>query len=361
MAPVITSLKASSRHEVKVCLTGQHMDLVTPIMSLFNIAADYSFEAMSEAAGPQELTSVVMRDVTKVIEEFRPDLVLVHGDTTSSLASALAAFYMKVAIGHVEAGLRTESIMAPWPEECNRRLISVMTDIHFAPTENAYQALLKEGICPSKIHITGNTVIDALFATRDIIHNDNGISKSFRDKYPIFNEDKRFILVTAHRRENIGSGIKGICDALLELNKSLPGHQIILPSHPNPVVRDHFLAKLGNVNGISVLPPLDYTDFVIAMGVADIILTDSGGIQEEAPSFNVPVLVLRDQTERPEAVSAGTALLVGTETGKIVQAVMELTSDSKKYEKISKAQNPYGNGTAASAIEAILAEWLRIK
>ena len=361
MAPVILCLRESSQHEVKVCLTGQHMDLVTPIVSLFDIVADYTFSAMIEATGPQELTSVVMRDVTKVIEEFKPELVLVHGDTTSSLASALAAFYMKVAIGHVEAGLRTESITSPWPEECNRRLISVMADIHFAPTKNAYQSLLLEGIPSTKIHITGNTVIDALYQARDIVKNDLRITKSFYERYPIFNGEKKIILVTAHRRENIGSGISGICDALLELNKKLPGHHIILPSHPNPEVREHFLAKLGGVDGISILPPFDYIDFVIAMKITDIILTDSGGIQEEAPSFNIPVLVLREVTERPEAVSAGTALLVGTDTKKIVRAVIELVSDTTKYQKISDKKNPYGNGTAAKAIERTLSDWIKIK
>lgn len=360
MAPVIRRLKDSRQHHVRVCLTGQHMDLVDPIMELFGIESDYTFNAMNEASGPQQLTAKVMKDVTSALKDFKPHLILVHGDTTSALAAALAAFYMKVPIGHVEAGLRTESITSPWPEECNRRLISVMCDIHFAPTKNAFNSLLNEGVSSKKIHITGNTVIDALYQAIDILESDVQNTVAFCARYPIFKSDKRIILVTAHRRENIGSGIDDICNALLELNQKLPEHQILLPAHPNPAVREHFLAKIDGFNGISILPPFDYIDFVLAMNRAEIILTDSGGIQEEAPSLNIPVLVLRDVTERPEAISAGTAQLVGTNTRKIVKTVLELVEDTKKYKKISSKKNPFGDGNASLIIERALTKWTMI-
>lgn len=358
MAPLINHLKNFSKYDLKVCFTGQHLDLVTPILTLFNIKPDYNFQAMNEANGPKELTSIVMRDITKVIEDFHPEMVLVHGDTTSSLASALAAFYMKVPVGHVEAGLRTESISSPWPEECNRRLISVISDIHFAPTQNAHKSLIKEGVCKNKIHITGNTVIDALYEANDILERDIKSIESFNKRYPIFNDERKVILVTAHRRENIGTGIDDICNALLELNQKLTDYQIVLPSHPNPQVRDHLLDKLDGINGINVLPPFNYIDFVIAMKKTNIILTDSGGIQEEAPSLDVPVLVLRDVTERPEAVLAGTAIVVGTDTKRIVKEVLDLALDNKKYQKVSSKKNPYGDGTASIKIENAIENWL---
>jgi UDP-N-acetylglucosamine 2-epimerase (non-hydrolysing) len=346
MAPVVNALKKSGTVKVSVCVTAQHRQMLDQVLKLFNIAPDIDLNLMQPKQDLSDITSRVILGMRDVLAIQKPDMVLVHGDTTTTMAASLAAFYAKIPVGHVEAGLRTGDKYAPWPEEMNRKLAGSIADIHFAPTESARQNLLKENIADNTIHVTGNTVIDALL---DVAERSESAAKQFK-----LDDSKKIILVTGHRRENFGAGFENICNALLRL--AVRGDvQIVYPVHLNPNVQEPVKRLLGNHPSIQLIEPCDYLPFVYLMKRSHIILTDSGGIQEEAPSLGKPVLVMRDVTERPEAVAAGTVKLVGTDEARIVATATELLDDEKVYNAMAKATNPYGDGKAAARIAKVLA------
>lgn len=346
MAPVIAELGRSSMLTSRVCVTAQHREMLDQALAIFDIVPDFDLDIMQPGQSLDEMTSRVLSSVGKVLDIERPDLVLVHGDTTTTMATTLAAFYRKLRVGHVEAGLRSGSLLAPWPEELNRRIVTLGSYYHFAPTEIAKENLLSEGVDVKSIHVTGNTVIDALLATVERTRK-NG--PKFWDNAFQLVPHKPLILVTGHRRENFGDGFQGVCDALIEIADTY-SVQIVFPVHPNPNVSGTIHARLAGHSAISLIPPLEYEAFVALMDRARLIITDSGGIQEEAPSLGKPVLVMRDTTERPEAVEAGVARLVGTDSRKILAETARLLTDSRHYRSMSTAINPYGDGLAARRI-----------
>ncbi|NRA73106.1 MAG: UDP-N-acetylglucosamine 2-epimerase (non-hydrolyzing), partial [Gammaproteobacteria bacterium] len=297
-----------------------------------------------------DVTTNILLGLKPILEEFKPDLVLVHGDTCTTLSASLAAFYQQIPVGHVEAGLRTGNLSSPWPEEGNRKLASAITKLHFAPTETSKQNLLNEATNEADIIITGNTVIDALLQVVDKVQQDEELIASLKAKFPQLDENKKLILVTGHRRESFGGGFERICEALAEIATNHPEAQVLYPMHLNPNVREPVNRILKNVDNVHLIEPQEYLPFVYLMNQAHIIVTDSGGVQEEAPSLGKPVLVMRDTTERPEAVDAGTVKLVGTDKNRIVNAVHELLTNSAEYEKMSRAHNPYGDGKACERI-----------
>lgn len=354
MAPVVKALKATPEIDTCVCVTAQHREMLDQVLNLFEIVPDYDLDLMKPGQGLFEITSGALIGLKGVLSAASPDLVLVHGDTTTTLAASLAAYYERIPVGHVEAGLRTGNIYSPWPEEINRKIAGAITRLHFAPTENSKQNLLAENIREDQIVVTGNTVIDALLDVVEKLDRETDKSRQLDRAFGL-DPSKRMVLVTGHRRESFGDGFRRICDAL----RCLAGRddiQIVYPVHLNPNVRGPVEEHLGALERVSLLPPQDYLPFVHLMRRADVILTDSGGVQEEAPSLGKPVLVMRDTTERPEAVQAGTVKLVGTDSGLIVQEVSGLLDDPNAYEKMSRAHNPYGDGLASGRIrDAILA------
>lgn len=346
MAPVIGALKKLNAVKVTVCVSAQHRQMLDQVLALFGIVPDIDLNVMQPKQDLSDITSRVMLGMRDVFAKQHYDMVLVHGDTTTTLATALAAYYAKVPIGHIEAGLRTGDKYAPWPEEANRKLTGAIADIHFAPTETARHSLLREGVSDSTIHVTGNTVIDALLNTAA---KSDVAAAQFK-----LDESKKLILVTGHRRENFGEGFENICNALLRL-ATRDDVEIIYPVHLNPNVQEPVNRLLAGHPSIQLIPPQDYLPFVYLMKRAYMILTDSGGIQEEAPSLGKPVLVMRDVTERPEAVAAGTVKLVGTDEDRIVAAATELLDDANVYMAMTQAANPYGDGKAAQRIAKVLA------
>lgn len=349
MAPVVMALEAEENIESLVCVTAQHRDMLDQVLVLFAINPAYDLDIMAENQGLMHITTAALQGLETVLNECQPDRVLVHGDTTTSFAASLAAFYQKIPVGHVEAGLRTGDIYAPWPEEMNRRLTDTICDLHFAPTKSAEQNLLACGAPQSGISVTGNTVIDALLQISDRLDGDSAISEKAAKNLPELDAARKLILVTGHRRENFGDGFENICRALAKL-ADRDDVQIIYPVHLNPNVQEPVNRLLGNHANIYLIPPLDYLPFVYLMKAAHFIITDSGGIQEEAPSLGKPVLVMRDVTERPEAVDAGTVKLVGTDERKIVEEAMHLLENETAYQEMSKAHNPYGDGKASGRI-----------
>ena len=350
LAPLIRKLGEDPFFDLKVCVTAQHRQMLDQVLEMFEIEADYDLNLMGEAQTLNDITAKVLISLKeKVFTEFLPDGVLVHGDTATTFAAALAGFYERVPIYHVEAGLRTGNLFAPWPEEANRILVSVLTNKHFAPTETAKKSLLKEDVPKEKILVTGNTVIDSLFQTIEMFETNKEKKVALEEKFSFLDKSKKTLLVTGHRRENFGSGFLDICRALSDLSKR-DDIQIVYPVHLNPNVRKPVLSLLGNKKNIHLLDPLDYLPFVYLMSKSHVILTDSGGIQEEAPSLGIPVLVMRDVTERPEAVTAGTVKLVGTDQKKIVKEVEGLFDSKEEYKKMSLSHNPYGDGKACARI-----------
>ncbi|WP_220737238.1 non-hydrolyzing UDP-N-acetylglucosamine 2-epimerase [Shewanella sp. c952] len=351
MCPLVLEFTKSPCFEVKVCITAQHREMLDQVLDIYNIKPDYDLNLMRSNQTLEWLTGAIVEGTGNVIKDFKPGLVLVHGDTTTSFASALAAFYHKTDVAHVEAGLRTGDIRSPWPEEANRKLTATLSKLHFAPTESAKKNLLKEGITEENIHVTGNTVIDALFNAINITKaRSHKVSPAVTSlKKNIGNNN--LILVTGHRRENFGPNFENICLALNALAVANPNTHIVYPVHLNPMVQKPVRHHLGSLNNVHLIDPLDYLSFVSLMMRADIILTDSGGIQEEAPSLKKPVLVLRDKTERPEAVNAGTVQIVGTEKEAIVDAVTQLLIKPGSFK--SKT-NPYGDGLACQRIAKII-------
>lgn len=349
MAPVVHALRDSGMFEMRVCVTAQHREMLDQVLTLFGITPDFDLNLMAPGQQLGELTARIIVSMSEVFTEWRPDVVLVHGDTTTAFASALAAFYQHVPVGHVEAGLRTNDLRSPWPEEMNRQSIGKLATYHFSPTEISSANLLAEGADPASVLVTGNTVIDALFLTLRMIQDDVGRKAALQRQFDFIDYSKRLIVVTGHRRENFGSGFEGICRALEQL-ASRPDVQIVYPVHLNPNVREPVLRLLGKHPNVSLIEPLDYQPFVYLMSLAYVILTDSGGIQEEAPSLGKPVLVMRNTTERPEAIQAGTVRLVGTDTNKIIAEVSQLLDSYDSYKAMAFAHNPYGDGKASARI-----------
>lgn len=356
MAPLVRQfLKQGERFQTRVCVTAQHRDMLDQVLAFFDIRPDFDLDLMKADQGLTDITSNVLIGMGRVFQEWRPDLVLVHGDTTTTFATTLAAFYHKVPVGHIEAGLRTGNIYSPWPEEANRKLVTTLAAVNFAPTDTARDNLIAEGVSAKTIHVTGNTVIDALFLARERIEQDHTLRRSFEAQFSYLDQNDRLLLVTGHRRENFGEGIRSICAAIAEVASQFPDLKVIYPVHPNPSVREPVAASLSNVSNVFLLDPLEYLPFVYLLSRSTIILTDSGGVQEEAPSFGKPVLVMRDHTERPEAVKVGTVKMVGTSKQKIVNGIAELLSDPAAYSKMAAAHNPYGDGLASPRILDVIA------
>ena len=354
MAPLVQQLYAHPNIDAKVCVTAQHREMLDQVLELFEIKPDYDLNIMRPGQTLTDITSNILKGMESVLQEYKPDAVLVHGDTTTTLATTLASFYQQIPVGHVEAGLRTGNLYSPWPEEGNRKLAGALAHWHFAPTAQSKANLLVEGIKEERILVTGNTVIDALLEVKEKLEQDENLQSRFANQFAFLGNkkviDDKVILVTGHRRESFGGGFERICKALAQIAKQFPNAQIVYPVHLNPNVREPVNRILSGITNIYLIEPQDYLPFVWLMNRSDVILTDSGGIQEEAPSLGKPVLVMRDTTERPEAVAAGTVKLVGTDTGIIVDAIATILNDSNAYETISKAHNPYGDGTASQRI-----------
>ncbi|HHQ6548958.1 TPA: non-hydrolyzing UDP-N-acetylglucosamine 2-epimerase [Serratia fonticola] len=350
MAPLVHALAQDDAFESRVCVTAQHREMLDQVLRLFEIVPDYDLNIMKPGQGLSEITCRILEGLKGVMEEFKPDVVLVHGDTTTTMATSLAAFYQRIPVGHVEAGLRTGNLYSPWPEEANRKLTGHLAMYHFAPTENSRQNLLRESLRDDHIFVTGNTVIDALLWVRDRIMHNPELRTSLDQRYPFLDANKKLILVTGHRRESFGGGFERICSALAEIALQHPEVQVVYPVHLNPNVSEPVNRILKGIDNIILIDPQDYLPFVYLMTRSYLILTDSGGIQEEAPSLGKPVLVMRDTTERPEAVDAGTVQLVGTDVAKIVDAVTRLLTDEGEYHAMSRAHNPYGDGHACQRI-----------
>lgn len=357
MAPLALQLAADERFDAKVCVTAQHREMLDQVLSLFELTPDFDLNIMKPGQDLNDVTCGILQGLKSVFEEFKPDIVLVHGDTATTFATTLAAYYQQIPVGHVEAGLRTGNLYSPWPEEGNRKLTGALAKLHFAPTDTSQQNLLNEGITPTDIHVTGNTVIDALLDVAHKLDTNQALAQEQASRFPMLQAGKRLILVTGHRRESFGGGFERICQALADTAKAHPDTQILYPVHLNPNVREPVNRLLAGIDNVHLIEPQDYLPFVYLMNRAHIILTDSGGIQEEAPSLGKPVLVMRDTTERPEAVSAGTVKLVGTDASTITEELTRLLTDEEAYNAMSYAHNPYGDGTACERIRNVLSEW----
>ncbi|MGR5287459.1 non-hydrolyzing UDP-N-acetylglucosamine 2-epimerase [Vibrio maritimus] len=350
MAPIVHALAADKRFEAKCCVTAQHREMLDQVLELFEITPDYDLNLMKNGQTLNDVTARIVQEIKPVLQDFKPDVVLVHGDTATTFAASLAAYYEQIEVGHVEAGLRTGNIYSPWPEEANRRLTGVLTKYHFAPTKTSKENLRRENFASDDIYVTGNTVIDALLMVKDKIESNSDLKATLAAQFPFLDASKKLILVTGHRRESFGGGFERICEALAIIAKTHPEIQILYPMHLNPNVREPVNRILTGTPNIHLIEPQQYLPFIYLMSRAYIILTDSGGIQEEAPSLGKPVLVMRDTTERPEAVEAGTVKLVGTEVDVIVDNLNKLLMSEAAYQTMSFAHNPYGDGNACKRI-----------
>ncbi len=353
MAPVVKKLQATDGVSVDVCVTAQHREMLDQVLQLFNIEPRFDLNVMQPGQDLTDITARIILALRDVLKENQYDRLLVHGDTTTTMAAALAAFYAQVPVGHVEAGLRTGNIYAPWPEEMNRMLVGRIADLHFAPTQSARRNLLAENVAEDRILVTGNTVIDALQQVVTQFETDADLNRRMETRFPFLEVDKRMILVTGHRRENFGAGFENICRALRGISER-SGVQIVYPVHLNPNVQEPVQRILGTTSNVHLIEPQDYLPFVWLMQRSSFVITDSGGVQEEAPSLGKPVLVMRETTERPEAVDAGTVRLVGTDADKIQLEALRLVNDSDAYEEMARALNPYGDGKASGRIAAAL-------
>jgi UDP-N-acetylglucosamine 2-epimerase len=354
MAPLVHAIEAHPKLHAITVVTAQHRQMLDQVLDIFGITPDADLDIMQPGQTLPDLTARIVQSITPVFAEHKPDLVLVHGDTSTTLSTALAAFYARVPIGHVEAGLRTGNMQSPWPEEMNRRLTAPLCSLHFAPTAKSRANLLSEGMADDSIFVTGNTVIDALLQVDSRLKSDDALHASMMDRFPFLNPSKRLILVTGHRRENFGDGFENICQALAAIARR-DEVQIVYPVHLNPNVQEPVRRHLSGLDNVHLIEPQDYLPFVFLMQQAHIILTDSGGVQEEAPSLGKPVLVMRNTTERPEAVDAGTVRLVGTDKTHIVEEVGRLLDDLTAYARMSEAHNPYGDGRACERITQAIA------
>lgn len=356
MAPLALQLAEDDRFEAKVCVTAQHREMLDQVLSLFELKPDYDLNIMRPGQDLTDVTTNILQGLKAVLADFKPDIVLVHGDTATTFATTLAAYYQQIPVGHVEAGLRTGNIYSPWPEEANRKLTGALATLHFAPTATSQQNLLNEGVSETAIKVTGNTVIDALFEVVRKLDTDKHLAETQGALFPFLDARKKLILVTGHRRESFGGGFERICQALADTARAHPDTQILYPVHLNPNVQEPVNRLLAGIGNIHLIEPQDYLPFVYLMNRAHIILTDSGGIQEEAPSLGKPVLVMRDTTERPEAVDAGTVKLVGTDAARIATELNVLLTDNAAYDQMSRAHNPYGDGKACQRIRDALAQ-----
>jgi UDP-N-acetylglucosamine 2-epimerase (non-hydrolysing) len=350
MAPLALALASDERFDAKVCVTGQHREMLDQVLDLFAIKPDFDLNIMKPGQDLTDVSTAILQGMKDVFAQFKPDVVLVHGDTATTFAASLAAYYHQIPVAHVEAGLRTGNLYSPWPEEGNRKLTGALANLHFAPTETSQANLLREGVNPESIIVTGNTVIDALLGVIARLDQDQVLNTKAAAPSAFLDPGRKLILVTGHRRESFGDGFERICQALMDVAQQHPEVDIVYPVHLNPNVREPVNRLLSGISNIYLIEPLDYLPFVYMMSRAHIILTDSGGIQEEAPSLGKPVLVMRDTTERPEAVSAGTVKLVGTETADIVRELNRLLTDPVAYRTMSYAHNPYGDGKACQRI-----------
>lgn len=356
MAPLVKALESDPRFFAKVCVTAQHREMLDQVLNIFDISPDFDLDLMKKGQTLPDVTSSILQAMPSVYERFRPDIVLVHGDTATTFATTLSAYYEKINVGHVEAGLRTHDLYSPWPEEANRKLTGAIAWLHFAPTKFSRDNLLAENVPSSNIYVTGNTVIDSLLLAKKIIEEDEELIAQFNAEFDFLNPCQRLILVTGHRRENFGAGFENICKSIMSIAVKNPDVQILYPVHLNPNVQEPVKRLLAGLDNVFLVEPQQYLPFVFLMCRAHIILTDSGGIQEEAPSLGKPVLVMRDTTERPEAVEVGTVKLVGSDVQKITSNVQELLDNKSAYDDMAEASNPYGDGQASKLIINILAE-----
>lgn len=354
MAPLVHVLKKQDQIEARVCVTAQHREMLDSVLELFDITPDYDLNIMKSGQSLTMLTSRMMTGLEGILQQFSPDVVLVHGDTSTTLSASLSAFYQKIDIGHIEAGLRTYNLYSPWPEESNRQLTSVLSRWHFSPTHMAAGFLKQECIPEQNIFVTGNTVIDALYYIKQKIETNPELQTQMHQHFHMLNMDKKRVLITGHRRENFGEGFENICRALKRLANKYPDIEFVYPVHMNPNVQKPVYEHLDGLDNIKLIEPQEYLPFVWLMQNSYLILTDSGGIQEEAPSLGIPVLVMRDTTERQEAVDAGTVRLVGATEDSIVHNVVELLDNEVLHSKMSRAHNPYGDGTACEQIANVL-------
>lgn len=358
MAPVVTALRKLGSLRVQVVVTGQHLELLAQGLDVFGIVPDVDLGIMRAGQDLTSITTAILAGMRTLFAASRPNLVLVHGDTTTSLAAALAAFYADVAVAHVEAGLRTGNRKAPWPEEMNRVLTARLACLHFAPTATARDNLLAEGVAPATIEVTGNTIVDSLMFMRARIEADLPLQSRLGERYSFLSPQRRLVLLTAHRRESLGAGLENICDAARRL-AAWGDVDILYPVHPNPRVREPVHRLLAGVPGVHLVEPLDYLELVYVMSRSFFVMTDSGGMQEEAPGLGKPVLVLREATERPEAIEAGTACLVGTDAQHIVEVARRLLDDPAAHAAMAQATNPFGDGRASERIATQVNEWLQ--
>ncbi|MBN4073579.1 UDP-N-acetylglucosamine 2-epimerase (non-hydrolyzing) [Mariprofundus ferrooxydans] len=349
MAPLVVALNQCDWVDLKVCVTGQHRKMLDQVLTFFDIEPDYDLDVMSNSQSLTSLSCAILQGMDSVLNDFKPDWVMVHGDTSTTLMVSLAAYYRQIPVAHVEAGLRTGNKYSPWPEEMNRRLTGGIADLHFSSTDQAKENLINEGVDPVSIHVTGNTVVDALMQTVLRLSSDSDLEHQAAAFFPMLELDKKIILVTGHRRESFGKGFENICEALAELAKR-DDVQIIYPVHLNPKVRDPVNRILSDCENIFLIEPLEYLPFVWLMNKCYLILTDSGGIQEEAPSLKKPVFVMRNRTERMEAVSAGTARLIGTDKDTIISSVLSVLNSDIEYQKMTPIENPFGDGQASFRI-----------
>ena len=361
MAPMVINLANDDRFDSKVCVTAQHREMLDQVLELFGIVPDYDLNIMKADQNLTDVTTAIIQGLQGTLEDFKPDVILVHGDTATTFAASLAAYYRQIPVAHIEAGLRTHNLYSPWPEEGNRRLTGSLAALHFAPTQTSRQNLLNEGIAPGCVHVTGNTVIDALLSVVEKLSpSTSQLRRRLDQQFAFLPKGQRMVLVTGHRRENLGDGLERICQALAHTAAKFPGVAFVYPVHLNPNVQAPVQRLLAGIHNVYLIKPQDYLPFVYLMTRAYLILTDSGGIQEEAPALGKPVLVTRDTTERPEAVAAGTVKLVGTEVTSIAHHLEELLSNDALYRTMSSAHNPYGDGHACRRIrEILIATWCK--
>ncbi len=356
MAPLVASLRETPGMQPIVAVTAQHRQMLDQVLDLFQISPDDDLDVMRPGQSLADLTARILQGMTELIAERKPDLVLVHGDTSTTLAASLAAFYNRVPVGHVEAGLRTGNMYSPWPEEANRRLTAPLASLHFAPTERSMRNLIAENIPADTVHVTGNTVIDALLTIAARFEADHSLESRLAAQFPYLSRDKRLVLITGHRRENFGQGFEQVCQAIRQI-AARDDVEVVYPVHLNPNVQEPVRRILSGHANIHLIDPQEYLPFVYLMSRSHLIITDSGGVQEEAPSLGKPVLVMRDTTERPEAVDAGTVRLVGTDAARIVEEATRLLETPADYQAMAQAHNPYGDGQASQRIAQILAGW----
>lgn len=354
MAPLVKHLQTVDGITSRVCVTAQHRQMLDQVLELFEIRPDHDLNLMRPGQDLISITTEILQSLQPVLKSERPDMVLVHGDTTTTFAATLSAFYQRIAVGHVEAGLRTGNLYSPWPEEANRKLTGALARLHFAPTVVSRDNLLRENVPESSIVVTGNTVIDALLSVRGKLAASDALSQSLGSRFPFLRPGARLLLITGHRRENFGDGFERICRAIATLARRYPDMDLVYPVHLNPNVRQPVGRLLSGIANVHLIEPQDYLPFVYLMTRATVILTDSGGIQEEAPALGKPVLVMRDTTERPEAIDAGTARLVGTDEASIAEGVALLLDDEAEYRRMAFAHNPYGDGRACERIATSL-------